>query len=84
MHCTNASDGEESNDGFRNHGQVDGDSISFLDASLFKGVSHAADFAEELAIGDSATLTGLVGFIDDGRFVWIFERVTVNAVVSRI
>jgi hypothetical protein len=40
--------------------------------------------AEKLSVGDDATITCIVCLVDDGGFVRIFERVTVDAVVAGV
>ena len=47
-------------------------------------MGRSADFAQELAIGNGASLARLVSLVDDGWLVWIFESMTVNAVVRGI
>jgi hypothetical protein len=47
-------------------------------------MGRSADFAQELGKGNGAALAGLVSLVDDGWLVWIFESMTVNAVVRGI
>src|SRR5947209_18974220 len=84
MQCANAGNGEEGNDGFRDHGKVDGNCITFPDTHLPKSIGRSADFAQELAIRNGTSLARLVSLVDDGWLVWIFESMAVNAVVRRI
>ena len=48
------------------HGEVDRDSVTLLDAPGLEDIGDAADFSEELGVGDFTTLTRLVGLVDDG------------------
>ena len=63
--------GEEGGGGVPGHGEVDGDGVALLDAVGLEDVRDAADFAQELGVGDLAALAWLVGFVDDGDLcVW--------------
>jgi hypothetical protein len=47
-------------------------------------MGHLAHLAEQLAIGQVASLTRLVGLVDDGDLVGVLEGVTVDTVVRRV
>jgi hypothetical protein len=81
---TNAGAGQERHEGLGDHGEVDGDGITLLDAHLLEDVGGAADLAEELAVGQGAALADLVGLVDDGGLVGVGDGVAVDAVVGGI
>ena len=62
----NSGAGEEGGDGVPSHGEVDRNGVALLDAPGPEDVGDAADFAEQFGVADFATLTRLVGFVDDG------------------
>jgi hypothetical protein len=62
----NSGTGEEGGDGVPSHGEVDRDGVALLDTPRPEDVGDAADFAEQFGVGDLATLTRFVGFVDDG------------------
>ena len=84
MHGTNTRASQEGNHGLGNHGQVDGDSVTLLYASLLQGPGNARDLPQELAVGDRAALIRLVGLIDDGNLVGVLQRMAVDTVEGGI
>ena len=77
----NSGAGKEGDKSLGNHGHVDGDGITLLDAHRPEDSSDSANLAEELAISDIASLTGLVGLVDDSDPVGVLESMSVDAVV---
>ena len=73
--------GEEGDDCFWNHGEVDGDGVTLLHAHLLQHPRELADFAEELAVADGSALALLVCLVDDGGLVGVLGGVSVDAVV---
>lgn len=65
MDGTDTSTGEEGGNGVPGHWHVDGDGITLPDPHTLEDIGNAADFAEKLSIGDFATLTRLIGLVDD-------------------
>lgn len=80
----NSDTGENGDNGLGNHGKVNGDGVTLLDAHLLEGPGDLADIAEELRVGDVAAIFGLVGLVDDGDAVGVLEGVTIDAVVGSI
>ena len=76
--------GKQGNDGLGNHGEVDGDGVTLLDAQVGEDMGELGDLPEELAIGDIPSLTGLVGLVDDGDSVGVLVGVSVDAVVRGV
>jgi hypothetical protein len=65
MDGTDTSAGQESGNSVPGHGHVDGDGVALLDSHSFQDVSHAANFAEKLSVGDFAAFARFIGFVDD-------------------
>lgn len=84
MDGSDACAGEESNDGFGDHGEVQGHGVALAHAHLLQGVGELGDFAQELAVGDDAAVGGIVGLVDDCGLVWVLEGVAVDAVVAGV
>jgi hypothetical protein len=57
------------------------DSVTLLDSPLLENIGELARLSHELGIADLARLGRLVGFVDDGRLVWVGIKVPVQAVV---
>jgi hypothetical protein len=66
------------------HGQIDADGISLLDSPSLQDVGDPTRLPQELGIANLPGLTGLIGFVDDGRFVRVGVSVTVEAVVGDV
>ncbi len=81
VHGSDTGAGQERNEGFGNHGKVDGHGIPLLDAHLLQNVGGRADFAEQFAIGQGASLFRIIRLVDNGRLVGVLEGVTIDAVV---
>jgi len=47
-------------------------------------VSSLADFSQQLAVRESASVGSVVGLVDNGCLVGVLDRVPVNAVVGSI
>lgn len=84
MDSTNTDDGEEGNKSLRNHGHVDGNGVTLLDAHLLEHCSQLADFAQKLSVRDCATSCRLVGLVDDGGAVRVLNCVAIDAVVAGV
>ena len=65
MGVTDTRASEESGNSMPGHGHVDGDGITLLDSHGLEDVSHTADFAEKLSIGDFTAFAWLISFADD-------------------
>lgn len=65
MNSTDTSAGKESCNSMPSHWHVDGDGVALLNSHTLEDVGNAADFAEELSIGDFATFTWLIALVDD-------------------
>ena len=54
---------------FRNHRQIDGDAVAFLDVAVAQDIGEAADLVVQLLIGDVLGIFRIVAFPDDGGLV---------------
>ena len=84
VHGADTGDGEERDDRFGNHRQVECNSVTFSDAHLPQSICDARYFAQKLSVGEDAALAWLVCFIDHSRFIWVLDSMAVNAVVAGI
>lgn len=66
VYGANTSTGKESSDGLPSHGQIYGDCISLFDAETLENVRYRANLTKKLGIRDEATLSRLIGLINDG------------------
>lgn len=66
------------------HRQVDTDGVPLLDAPSSQDVGDPTSLPQQLCIADLPGLTGLVGFVDDGRLVRVLVSVTVETVVRDV
>ena len=80
MHRADARAGKHRIGGFRDHRQIDGDAVAFLDAVSLEHVGEAADLAMQFFIGDVAAVLRIVAFPDDGRLFGAFGQMPVDAV----
>ena len=69
---------------FRDHRQVDGDAIAFLDVAVAQNVGEAADLVVQLLIGDVLGIFRIVAFPDDGGLVASGVQMAVDAVVGDV
>ena len=76
--------GEEGNDGLRNHRKVDSNGVTLLDTLLLQGPGDTGDLTQQFTVGDGATLIGLVGLVDDGDLVGVLDGVTVDTVEGSV
>lgn len=76
--------GQDSNNGFGNHGHVDGDGIALLDAGLLEDPSNLGHVAKKLAVGHVAAIVDLVSLVDDGNAVGILVSMAINGVVAGV
>lgn len=76
--------GQDGNNGFGNHGHVDGDGIALLDAGLLEDPSNLGHFTKKLAVGHVAALVDLVSLVDDGNAVGVLVSMAINGVVAGI
>lgn len=79
---TNAS--KQGDNGFGNHGQVDGNGIALADAHLLQHPGSLGDLPKELTKSDDAAITRLVSFIDDSGSIGVRESVTIDTVVRSV
>jgi len=63
--CTNASASKKRGYGLPSHGEIDGDSVPFLDTERLQDIGDRANLAEKLRIANFATFTGFVGLVND-------------------
>ena len=82
MDSTNTRASKEGNDSLGNHGHVQSNCVTLLDAHLLESVGQSADLAQELAVRDLAALIDLVSLVDDGRLVRVLESVAIHTVVG--
>lgn len=75
---------QDSNNGFGDHGHVDGDGITLLDAGLLEDPSNLGDIAKKLTVGHVATIVDLVSLINDGNAVGILVSMAINGVVASV
>ena len=76
--------GEHGIGGFRDHRQVDGDAVAFLDAAVAQHVGEAAHLVVQLAIGDELRFRRVVTLPDDRHLVGAGGEVPVDAVVGGV
>lgn len=76
--------GQDSNNGFGNHGHVDGDGIALLDAGLLEDPSNLGHITKKLAVGHVAALIDLVSLVDDGNAVGVLVSMAINGVVAGV
>lgn len=76
--------GQDSNNGFGNHGHVDGDGIALLDAGLLEDPSNLGHITKKLAVGHVAALVDLVSLVDDGNAVGVLVSMAINGVVAGV
>lgn len=81
---TDTDTGQNGDQGLGNHGQVDGDGVTLADTHLLQGPGTFGDLAQQLAVSDIAAIGGLIGLVDDGNTVGIFEGVAINQVVAGV
>jgi hypothetical protein len=62
---TDTSAGKESGNSMPSHGHVDGDCVTLLDPHALEDVGYAANFTQQLSIGDFTALTRLVCLVDN-------------------
>jgi hypothetical protein len=60
-----SSAGQESGNSVPGHEHVNGDGVALFDSHSLQDVSHAANFAEKLSVGDFAAFARLIDFVDD-------------------
>jgi hypothetical protein len=69
MDGADAGAGEHGDRRFDDHGQVDGDAVTLLDAEALERIGEFADARMEFAIGDGILRARLVAFPDDGGLI---------------
>ena len=69
---------------FRNHRQIDGDPVAFLDVAVAQDVGQPAHLVVQLAIGDVLGLLGIVAFPDDRGLIGALGKMPVDAVVGGV
>ena len=80
MNGADARAGEHGEGGLRNHRQIDGDAVAFLDAVLLEHIGEAADFLMQLGVSDVARDGGIVAFPDDRDLVRARRQMPVDAI----
>lgn len=81
---TDTGTGEEGDNSFGNHRQVQGDGVTLLDAHVLQHPGDLGHVAHELSIGDCASFIGLVGLVNNGGLVGSLYGVAVDAVVRGV
>jgi hypothetical protein len=76
--------GQDSNNGFGDHGHVDGDGVTLLDAGLLEDPSNLGNVAKKLAVSYVAAIVDLVGLVDDGDAVGVLESMAVDGVITSV
>ena len=66
------------------HRQVNADRVSLLHATSLQDVGDPTRLPQQLGIADLPGLTGLVGFVDDGRLVRVGVSVSIETVVGYV
>src|SRR3954447_13699858 len=66
--------------GLRNHRQIDGDAVAFLDIARAQDVGETADLIMQLTVGDVPGLRGIVTLPDAGDLIAALVEVPVDAV----
>lgn len=66
VYGANTSAGKEGSDRLPGHGQIYGDGISLFDSETLENVRNRANLMKKFGIRDEATLSGLIGLINDG------------------
>lgn len=56
---------KEGGDGVPGHGKIDRDGIALFDAVFLQDIGDAANFTQELSVGDESPFAWLVGLVDD-------------------
>jgi len=82
-HRMNGTDPRAGQDGvgdFRNHRQVDGDAIAFLDIACAQDVGHPAYLVVQFLVGDVSGLRGIVAFPDDRGLVGALGQVAIDTI----
>jgi len=77
---TNTGASKESNESLRNHRKVDGNGVTLLDTLLLESPGNAGNLTQKLSVCDGAALAGLIGLVDNGGLVGVFESMTVDTV----
>ncbi len=77
---TNTCAGQHGNGSFNNHGHVDGNHITLLDALILEHVGKLAGLFVELPVGDIPGYRGIVPLKDDRGLIAPLFQVTVQAV----
>lgn len=76
--------GQDGNNGFGDHGHVDGDGIALLDAGLLEDPSNLGHIAKKLAVGHVAAVVDLVSLVDDGNAVGVLVSMAINGIVAGV
>lgn len=76
--------GQDGDDGLGDHGHVDGDGVTLLNAGLLQDPGDLGDVAEKLAVGDVAAIVDLVGLVDEGDAVGVLVSMAVDGVVAGV
>lgn len=84
VHGTDTNAGQECHEGFRDHRQVDRDGVTLAHTEGLQHPGELRDLAQQLAVGDGAALTGLIGLVDDGRLVGVLDGMAVDAVIGGV
>ena len=69
---------------FRDHRQVDGDTVALSDVAVAQDVGEPADLVVQLLIGDVLGVVGIVALPDDGGLAGALGEMTVDAVVGGV
>lgn len=81
---TDTDTGQDGDNGLGNHGHVDGNGVTLLDAGLLQDPGNLGDIAKKLAVSDVAAIVDLVGLVDDGNAVRVLVSMAVDGVVAGV
>jgi hypothetical protein len=84
MDGADAGAGQHGGGGFRNHRQIDGDAVAFLDAVRLHHIGGAAHHFVQFAIGDVLGIGRLVAFPDEGCLIFLGGQMPVETIVCDI
>ena len=79
-----AGTGEHGHRRLGDHGQIDADPVTLLDALGLEDIGQFADVGVQFAIGDLLVDVGIVGLPDDGDLIATAVQVPVQAVVGDV
>ena len=84
MHSADARAGQHRISRFRDHRQIDRDTVALLNAVLLQHIGEAADILMQFAIGDLLVDIGIVAFPDDRNLITTALQVAVDTVIGNV